>query len=137
EEVLEDIKNQINAAQVGVSASVIESKDGEKQLILTSKQTGEANRMTLGTAYDGTNVLEDSGGLLSSLGLIQNDEGTSKLNAAQDYQNAEIVLNGVNITRSSNTLTNVIEGATITLLKESDSKEGGYSARAKLQIETD
>lgn len=137
EEVLEDIKKQINSSKAGISAAVIETTDGVKQLVLTSKATGEANRMTFGTAADGSKtVLQDSNGLLNSLGIAENNGEVRESNVAQKYENADIILNGVQIIRSSNTITNAIEGVTINLLKQSDPTEG-YSARTKIQVATD
>lgn len=128
EDVLEDIKRQINSSKSGISASVIETKEGTKQLILTSKETGEANNITFST--------EPNNNLLSSLGISISDTGEvdGEDNIAQSAQNARIVLNGVEIERSSNTLTNVIEGVTINLLKESDNPA---NASTKIQVATD
>ncbi len=105
---LDQIAAAINSASdnVGVTASVIQEDSSNYYLTLTSDETGTANTMTL--------AFEDSGG-----SPIADPLGMAQIQAADD---AEIVVDGTyNVTRSSNTITDVVEGVTITLLDTSAS----------------
>lgn len=94
---LSDIQSKINVLNsgddpLGVTASILSVSDSEYRLTLTSKNTGAEGF----TYTDGT----------GSLGLTQ-------ITAGQD---AEIEVDGFTITRSSNTITDVIPGVTISLV---------------------
>ena len=105
---LDEIAEAINSAtgNVGVTASVIQEDSSNFYLTLTSDDTGTANEMTL--------AFEDSGG-----GSIVDPLGMAVTQAADD---ADLVIdNTYNITRSSNSITDVIEGVTLTLLDTSAS----------------
>jgi len=99
-ETLETIRDGINNAisNPGVIASILEStavdNSPEYRLILTSKDTGLANQMTI--SGDGATLLDL----------------THELTAAQD---AQFVFDGYNVTRSSNTVTDYLDGITFTL----------------------
>ncbi|MCX7946177.1 MAG: flagellar filament capping protein FliD [Hydrogenophilus sp.] len=104
---IEQLRDQINAANAGVTASVI-NNGGVKQLVLTGKETGAANTFTL----TGT-------GALSSLTFSNpNALPTGSNNALyrlQSAQDAQLTINGVQITRSKNTITDAIDNVTLTL----------------------
>ncbi len=105
---LDQIAEAINSASdnVGVTASVIQEDSSNYYLTLTSDETGTANTMTL--------AFEDSGGT-----PIADPLGMAETQAADD---ADLVIDGTyNITRSSNSITDVIEGVTLTLLDTSAS----------------
>ncbi len=108
---LDEIADAINSASdnIGVTASVIQEDSSNFYLTLTSDETGTANAMTL--------AFEDSVGTPIAdpltMGVIQ---------AADD---AEILVDGTyTITRSSNTITDAIDGVTINLLDTSASAVG-------------
>jgi flagellar hook-associated protein 2 len=92
---LAQIAAAINDAKVGVSATVVDTGT----LVLTSGTNGP----------DGAIVLSDPDGLLGA---------TSTLQAAVP---AQFSVNGIEMTRSSNTLTDAISGITLNLLKEASS----------------
>lgn len=105
---LEEIAAAINDAadNVGVIASVIQEDSSNYYLTLTSDETGIANTMTL--------AFEDSVG-----GSIVDPLGMAQIQAADD---AEILVdNTYTITRSSNIISDAIEGVTLTLLDTSAS----------------
>ncbi|WP_034915620.1 flagellar filament capping protein FliD [Erwinia sp. 9145] len=104
---LSDIRDAINKQQGSVTASIIKSDDNTYYLSLTSRDTGTANAMTVTTtdsalsayiSYDG-NASNTSNGM------------TQKVAAAD----AKLNINGVDITRSSNTITDAPEGVTLSL----------------------
>jgi flagellar hook-associated protein 2 len=106
---LSNIRSAINNSGAPVSATIV--NDGTNQrLVLTSKTMGSAGAITV-TANDsgsgGTNPLTD----LISTNLVE-------VQAADD---AEFTVNGLSITRSSNTISDVVQGLTLTLGKEGSS----------------
>lgn len=103
---LADVVSAVNAAGAGVSAAAVQTATGQYRLQLTSTTTGAAS--TVG--------LTDSGGAnpfaSSSLG------GLSVLTAAADTQLQVGTGPGAyTVTRSSNTISDLLPGATLTLLK--------------------
>jgi len=103
-DTLEDVRNAINAAGVGVSASVINTGIGSApfRLNLTSELTGEDGRF-----------LVDTGGF--DLGLTTLDEG----NDARVFFGSDNAATGVLLTSSTNQLDGVVQGVTIDLLSSS------------------
>lgn len=100
---LTGIRDAINAANAGVTASIV--NDGSYQrLVLTSKTLGSAGAITVSVTDSGSggaNALTD----FASANLVQTQ-------AAQD---AQLSINGLSITRSSNTITDALDGVTLTL----------------------
>ncbi|MFN3566729.1 MAG: flagellar filament capping protein FliD, partial [Burkholderiaceae bacterium] len=92
---LAEIRDEINAANVGVRASLV-NDGGQTRLVLNSRQSGAAN---------GFQIEVDAG--LAALAFTQNQ-------AAQD---AQFSINGLALTSPSNTVNGVIEGLTLTLAK--------------------
>nr|WP_295834186.1 flagellar filament capping protein FliD [uncultured Azospirillum sp.] len=107
---LTDLRDAINTnkSTSGVTASIVQVSDSSYQLILTSNDTGQA--ISLSDSGDG-------GGVLSSLGLTDSD-GAIK-NELVAVQNAIVEVDGVTITRSSNTIDDAIEGVTLNLYSAS------------------
>ncbi|GAA0377870.1 flagellar filament capping protein FliD [Paenibacillus motobuensis] len=97
-EALVEIASAINKSDSGVQASVIQTKPGEKSLVLTAKESGEDHEITTD---------------LSNSTLFSVDN-----NAGQPAQNAELIVNGVKITSSSNTIKAAVPGMTFQLLAE-------------------
>ena len=92
---LSEMKSAINALNTGddpsgVVASIIQVSDSDYRLTLTSEETGAA----------GINLI-DSGNYFS--------------NVIQDGNDAQFKVDGVSMTRSSNTITDVISGLTLDL----------------------
>ncbi len=102
---LEDVRNAINAANVGVNASVINTGVGSApfRLNLTSERSGEDGRF-----------LVDTGGF--DLGLSTLDEG----NDARVFFGSDNAATGVLLTSSTNQLDGIVQGVTIDLLSSSE-----------------
>jgi|SRR5690554_6349 len=108
EDSLQSLVQKINdTEESGVTASAIQVGTGEYKLTLTSKETGLANQI---------NIEENLGGALI-------------FTETQEAKDAVVSINGLAVTRSSNTITDVIEGVTLELKKAGESTE--------LTIETD
>ncbi|MCU2394296.1 flagellar filament capping protein FliD [Enterobacter ludwigii] len=105
---LDQIAKKINEQKGDVAAEVMTIEDGTHKLVLTSKKTGEAGEM--------------------KIEVTGNAQLKAKLEGADvetDFQNAEIILNGNSITRSSNTVNDLITGVTLELREVSELKESG------------
>lgn len=111
---LTDLADMINDKLDGsVTASILDTGgDTPYKLILKSDDTGEDYAITLSS----TNYESDptSTNILSSLGWDDTD------NHLQTAQDASFTYNGVSITRSSNTVDDLIVGVTITLNEVQD-----------------
>ena len=123
---LEDLRDQINNGPFtgsdsndSVVATIITSDTGQ-HLVLTSKETGEDNAITI-TVQDDDGNNTDTGGLsrlaydVSDADPANHTTNITQVNAAQ---NAQITIDGT-LTVSSNTneFTNVIDGVDITAKK--------------------
>lgn len=118
EEVLKDLVDQINKANFGVQASLIETEPGKISFVLASVQSGEANKINTGIGNSqgihiaAVNVIDED--------TIEEDTALSSLldfSEGQKAQNALLVINGIEVVSSSNELTNVISGVTLNLSK--------------------
>ena len=113
---LSGVRDAINAAKVGVNASIVNDGGGFR-LVLTSKETGAKNGIKLSVADDDTTAFDASG--LSKLafdptGTAGAGKNMTQVIAAED---ATFLMDGIAITKSSNTVSDVLQGTTITLLK--------------------
>jgi flagellar hook-associated protein 2 len=101
---LEEISAAINADEnnPGVHASIINGDGGTQKLVLTSEDTGSAHAMTL--VYAGA---IDS----ATLGL----QTVNDIGGDTSLLDAEFVVDGLTVTRSSNTVDDVISGVTFSL----------------------
>jgi flagellar hook-associated protein 2 len=100
---LSGVRDSINAAKAGVTATIINdgSASNPYKLLLRSEDTGTANAFTI------TNTLTGGAGLTAT-----------QTQAAAD---AEFSVNGVSIKKSSNTISDVIDGVTFTLKEKTSS----------------
>lgn len=105
---LTGIRDAINKADAGVSASVINVGNGEYRLSLTSTETGSDNAMTLTVSGDAA--------LQSFMGYngTSTDAGNGMLESVT-AQNALLKVNNVDIENSSNTISDALEDITLNL----------------------
>ncbi|OIR15876.1 flagellar hook-associated protein 2 [mine drainage metagenome] len=103
---LSGIRDAINAANVGVTASIInDGSTSPYRLVLTSNTTGVANSMKISVSGDAT---------LSSL-LSEDPAGTQNLSQTSAAQNANFTVNGIAISKASNNVGDVVPGVTLNL----------------------
>ena len=103
---LTDVANAINQAGIGgVSAEVVTLPDVNGNL-------GRIHQLEIVNKAGTPPTFTDPNGVLSTVGILQTPY-TQTVSAAQD---AKFSLDGLNITRSSNTVGDIIPGATIKLL---------------------
>lgn len=101
---LQQIRDQINGADAGVTATIISESESSHRLVLTSTETGSAQAIDL-----------------QSTGSLGTDLGMSTINnvASLAELDAEIVIdNTYTITRGSNSISDAIDGLTLTLKQE-------------------
>lgn len=89
---LGDLVEAINAADLGVGASALEVRPGERQLVLVAEDTGAANGFTV----------EASGW----------DNGFA---VTQEARDAELDVGGITVTRSGNQVDDLVEGLALDL----------------------
>ena len=120
---MEGIRDAINHANIGVTASIIGVGTSGYQLVLSS-ETGAASAVNItvkaGTDSDGN---EQNGTGLSTFAYDPtNDSGAGAVNSmtyTQAANDALLTVDGINIQQPNNTITNVIDKVTLTL-KEAD-----------------
>ena len=104
---LNKVRDRINEAGTGVTASVVSTTSGSYSLLVQSNSTGTANAISY--SDDATNHT------LQNLGLLT---GGGAKNLVQTARDAEFSLNGLTFTRASNTVSDVLTGVTLTLKGE-------------------
>ncbi|WP_016257944.1 flagellar filament capping protein FliD, partial [Yersinia pestis] len=112
---LTGIRDAINKQEGSVNASIMKADDNTYYLALTSKDTGTQSEMTISVAGDETlnNFLNYTPSSTGGSGAL-----TQKVKA----EDATLSVNGVSITRQSNTITDAPQGVTINL--KAVTKEG-------------
>ncbi len=113
---LSGIRDAVNAADIGVSASIINDGSGDV-LVFSSQNSGTANSLKVTVADDdGTNT---DGAGLSQLAYDPTAAAGSGRNLSEIVaaQNANVVIDGITVSKSSNTIGDALEGVTLNLLK--------------------
>ena len=108
-DTLADIVAAINAADVGVSASIMQVTDGGYALALTADENGKSISFSVTADDDGDTG--DTAGLSS----LYADAPTESMTLAQEGSTAKFSLNNKEFERSGNDITDLIEGVSISL----------------------
>jgi flagellar hook-associated protein 2 len=122
---LEGLRDAINNSSAEVTATIVNvtaGATGDYRLVVQSDKTGTANAATIsGTLTGGADPFAAGGEIVQAAG------------------DAVFSVNGLKITRSSNTVSDVIPGVTFTLLSEGDRDAlmGATDPTAKLNITAD
>jgi flagellar hook-associated protein 2 len=109
---LQGLADEINEAGIGVSAGVIDTGSGYR-LVLSSESTGTANAISIEVS-DNDGVSDDATGL-SAFAFNDTVQNLEETVVAQD---AKVKINGIEITRSTNSFDNVIGGLTFDVTEE-------------------
>lgn len=109
-DTLQGLANAINEADAGVSAGVIDTGSGF-QLVFSADETGTANSVSISVSGDSGGTNTDNQGLsrFAFNADMDADSGLQQTIAASD---AVMKINGVEVTRSTNSFENVIDGLT-------------------------
>jgi flagellar hook-associated protein 2 len=108
-DTLADLAAAINGAGAGASASLVQTAPGEWRLVLSSTASGSSGAIELG----------GDGSILTGLGLV---DGVMVPNTIQAGQDAVFTVNGLQITRASNLVSDVVPGLTLSLSGEGTAK---------------
>jgi len=107
-DTLLDMASKINNANAGVIATVLNVSDNDFRLILESEKEGLE-----GISFSDPNNILETIGILNSL--------KEKKNVLRAGENASFEIDGIPIMSSSNTITDVIPGVTLTLKATTES----------------
>ncbi len=121
---LEDIRDAVNKADVGVNASIVNDGSGYK-LVYSSKNTGTQSTMKVQASDAALNgvATHDAAGA-----------STGQLTEVQAAKDAKFLLDGIQVTKQSNTVTDAIDGVTLTLKK---AQEEGKDSAVRLSVSKD
>ncbi|MEP7100174.1 MAG: flagellar filament capping protein FliD [Burkholderiales bacterium] len=106
-DTLATLASKVNAAGAGVTASVVNDTSGSR-LVFSSSTTGTDNGFRI-TATDG-------GSGLAAFGFDP-PSGATATSLTQSAANASATINGLSVSSATNTLTNVLDGLSLTLAK--------------------
>jgi flagellar hook-associated protein 2 len=110
---LQQLADAINADETSpATASLVQSTPGHYQLVFTGKDTGSANAFTVTstlTGGPGVSFIDTDGDGIS---------GNSDADNTQKAIDASLTVNGLPVTSSSNTVTDVVPGVTLSLTKK-------------------
>lgn len=106
---LEGIADAINGANAGVSAGIVDTGSGYR-LVMSSDESGTANGISISAAdSDGNNAD------MNGLSKFVFDGTTSNMEETVAAEDAIMDINGIEVTRSGNTIEGVVDGVTFNL----------------------
>lgn len=100
-----------------ISASILETGKNKFSLVLSSTATGANQTISINDTDDGTNGSGTLDGKFDAYDASNNPNGYQKI---QDATDASFKYNGVDVTRSTNDISDLVLGLHITLKKEGD-----------------
>ena len=109
---LTGIREAINSADIGAKASIINDGTGYR-LVITAEDTGLSSGMRILTVDKDTEIPLTSG--LSALAFNEIQTGAGTLNETAKGEDAQLNVNGLTITRASNSIEEVVPGVTLNL----------------------
>jgi len=107
------IRDAINEADIGVSASIIDDGSGYR-LLLSSTDLGENNSLEI-SVDEGAAPADDID--TTGLSILAFNSSATNIEQTQAGQDALVSINGLSIKRESNVLTEAIPGLTLSLKK--------------------
>jgi len=110
---MEKVRDKINAAGVGVVASVVTDATGSR-LVFRSTSTGAANGFKVSATDDDGNDTDAAG--LSAL-AYDPTQSINNMPATQAAANAKLTINSLPVESATNTVTGAVEGLTLKLNK--------------------
>lgn len=108
---LSEIQAAINvdSNETGVTAGLITGDSGDQTLVLTSGSSGYDNRIQYSFSFNGDTVTDPF-----SFAMLNQDENGAPL-ATENELDASLVVDGVSVTRSSNSISDAVSGLTLDL----------------------
>lgn len=111
---LTDIRNTINEANAGVTASIVNDGSGNR-LVISSKNSGLTNALKISVNDTDGDHTDNVG--LSKLAFDATTGGISNMAETVAAKNAVMMIDGIKVEKSSNTISDALEGVTFNLLK--------------------
>jgi len=111
-DTINDLRNKINGARTGVTATILNTgADGGLRLVLTADETGEK-----GAQYE-----DVDGNVLQMLGFLDDSgaKNEDKENLLTRGADSVFFIDGIRMTSTGNTISNVIQGVNVQLKKVS------------------
>jgi flagellar hook-associated protein 2 len=108
------VRDAINAANTGVTATIVNDGTGNR-LVVGSKDSGASNALRIAVADSDGNHTDTSG--LSRLVYDASTGGTINLTETVEAQNAVAIIDGMTVSKPTNSFTDAIAGVTINLNK--------------------
>ncbi|WP_323752017.1 flagellar filament capping protein FliD [Marinobacter sp.] len=118
-DTLQGLANAINDADAGVSAGVIDTGNGF-QLVFSADESGTTNAVSISVSGDSEGTATDHQGL-SRFAFNTSMDADSGLQETITATDAVMSINGVEITRSSNSFENVIDGLSFNIAETGSS----------------
>ena len=120
---LADIRDAINAANAGLTATIVNDGSGNPfRLTISNSATGAKSSMQI-TVETEDDVPNDLKKLLTYDPGSDDPDFAQNMTQTQQALNSEFTLDGIRISKASNTVTDVIEGVTISLRAVSKDKD--------------
>ncbi|BCD99292.1 flagellar filament capping protein FliD [Marinagarivorans cellulosilyticus] len=119
---LKGLRDEINNAEMGVTASIV--NNGSGYVLLMTAESGENNELEITVAEAGGSPTDTDDNDLSRFGytaeLLSDPMVTpTRLTQQQAGTDATLVVNSLTVNRSTNSVTDVVDGLTLDLLKSS------------------
>ncbi|MES1928660.1 flagellar hook-associated 2-like protein [Salinisphaera dokdonensis CL-ES53] len=112
---LSGIRDAINAADIGISASIVnDGSDTPYRLVLSSDATGTDSQISVSVAESN----DDGSTPLGDLLAYDSDAASGAMQQSVAARNAKLSVNGIAISSQSNTVEEAIQGVTLTLTGE-------------------
>ncbi len=124
---LSGVVKAINASGANVSATTIKGSDGNFRLLITSKETGTANDITLSVNNDSN---------LQGVIGFDSSSGTGAMSVQTASQNAKLKVNGIDVESASNVITGAPDGVTLTLKAATTSDESLVVGKSTTAVQT-
>lgn len=124
---LAEIRDKINAAKIDISATIVNT-GSEQRLVLSGANTGDAQAFNISITSEGSEVGQ------SDLAAFAYADGSANYQAISKARNSLIAVDGMDVSRATNTLTDVVDGLTLKLTKESAS---GVTTAATVSSDSD
>jgi len=122
---LSELAAKINAAEAGVTATII-----DRHLVITRDDTGSTE---ISFQDSSSNPGE---GILTSLEILNSDD-TAVAHQMAAAQDAQVEINGLLVTRSSNEIDDALEGVSLSLITASPSDGAGGQESLTLTVKAD
>ena len=115
---LKGMRDAINDADFGVQASIV--NDGTNFRLLITADSGESRQLAIDVAEAGGSPTDDDASDLSRFAFNDSNlPDSQRLTQNQAGEDAAFTINGLAITRPSNTVDDVVDGLTVDILQDS------------------